>query len=263
MPNNTSQLLLGSCKLAVQPANGGQFLGADCVLSIGPTSGGAEHEVPPTTVTSTGWSNFTYNEIGSCVGATLVITAMSGTNPTFDLKIQASKDGGVNWQDVYHFERQTGTGGGFGGGVAIMPLLPVDGVRRWWWTIGGTGTSVTFNVATCGCGTRSEIYRQYFDRTPALLNGTPFAISNTYDISGCAMVGMAITIGAATTPASYQMQMSVDGVNFWFVGNVTAVTNSTVVFNAPNGFFGHWLRVACSGAGTAQTGVVVAVMATD
>jgi len=96
------------------------------------------------------------------------VTAASGTNPTLDMYIQTSFDGGSTWHDMVHASQFTGTsqlaydwanlsaipqdiGGNFGGDAALSanqsnggPLVP--GAMRVKWVIAGTTPSFTFTV---------------------------------------------------------------------------------------------------------------------
>jgi len=247
----------GAIPLGAQP----RVPPAICALltcPIGPTQGGSPVEVPSQTVTTSGQTALINNELGPALTGTLVVTAVSGTNPTLDVKLQVSFDGGVTWRDLYHFERQTAAGGGFGAGTAVMPDLIVSGLRRWVWTVGGTSPSFTFSIATTGSGAQPMPLRQFYDHTPSLLSGVAFAISATYAVHGFSELFVFVTLGAATTAAKYQIQLSLDGTNWAFDSNMQGVANSTVMAKAIGA--GHYVRIACSGAGTAQTGIVVGII---
>lgn len=237
-------------------------IGAQLVLPVGPTQGLTPYEVGPMTVTSSGQTPSISNEIGSTVGAVLNVTAVSGTLPTLDVKLQINFDGGSSWRDLYHFERQTSIAGGFGGGVAVMPALPANGQRRWVWTVGGTGAHFTFSISTMGSGASVPLCRQFYDRTPALLAGTLGASSAVYATQGLTNFTVVLSVGAASKAAGYQIQMSMDGVNFYLAsptGPGLSVANSTVVLTPIAGIIGHYIRVVCSTAGTAQTGNYVGI----
>jgi hypothetical protein len=76
------------------------------------------------------------------ISATLAITAVAGTTPTLDVKLQESVDG-TNWNDVGAFPQKTGSGTH---GRTFGPLTP-GSQCRWVWTIGGSaGPSFTFSI---------------------------------------------------------------------------------------------------------------------
>ncbi len=52
----------------------------------------------------------TINDYGNAYQIVIPVTATSGTNPTMDVVVQESDDGGTNWFDVYHFQRITANG---------------------------------------------------------------------------------------------------------------------------------------------------------
>jgi hypothetical protein len=246
----------GAIPLGAQP-NVPPSMVAQLVCPIGPTQGGKLVEVPSQTVTASGQTALIVNELGPALTGVLNVTVVSGTNPTLDVKLQVSFDGGATWRDLYHFERQTAATGGFGKGTTIMPDLIVSGLRRWVWTVGGTNPSFTFSIATTGSGAEPVPLRQFYDYTPSLLSGVAFAISATYAVHSFENLYLFVTLGAATTAAKYQIQLSLDGTNWAFDSNLQGVANSTAIGKAVNG--GHYIRIACSGAGVAQTGVAIGI----
>jgi hypothetical protein len=59
------------------------------------------------------------------------VTAVTGTSPTMDVRIEESDDSGTNWYTVYDFPRITATG------IYRSPLIPLVGNRiRYVQTIG-------------------------------------------------------------------------------------------------------------------------------
>jgi len=79
----------------------------------------------------------------------LDITAVSGTNPTLDVKVQVSPDG-TTWfdpasttsnRDSYAFAQKTGTGQD----VKIIPVNPCRYIRESH-TVGGTGPNFTYSL---------------------------------------------------------------------------------------------------------------------
>jgi hypothetical protein len=91
--------------------------------------------------TSSNSTAFTVDDVVDIQG-TLVITAVSGTNPTLDVILQTSVDG-TNWDTVGSFPQQTATTTGRGKAFGAA----LGSQARWAWTIGGTATpTFTFRI---------------------------------------------------------------------------------------------------------------------
>ena len=218
------------------------------------------NDATPGAQTASGSAVSGYPGIGGVFGAVVSITASSGTGQTLDLVIQESVDVGVTYTDVYHCERLTGVG------TLVIPPLPIFGVRRYAWTIGGTTPSFTFAVLKTMAGgpVVYPLFRQFFDRTAGLLAGTASATSSTYTVAGCKTITAAITIGAATTGGIYKLQGSSDGTNWYDISaTVTAVASSTVQITNAAGVVARFVRVFVSTGATAQTGTVVSITGTN
>jgi len=92
-----------------------------------------------------------------------------------------------------------------------------------------------------------------------LLSGTLAAASAAYDMTSCKILTAMVVLGAATTPASYQIQVSHDSVNWSNVGvSTAAVASAATTFSAIN-IAARFARVICSAGATAQTGTYVAL----
>lgn len=196
---------------------------------------------------------------GSC-SALLVVSAQSGTTPTLDVTLDESYDNGTTWQTIWAFPRFAGATGN-----ARMPQIPIGGRRRWSWTIAGTTPSFTFAITTMrGTITNASLQRQYFDRTANILNGTASATTAAYDMAGCSNVVGRIAIGAATTPGTYQLEVSDDQAN-WSPGSsaVVAVANSTISIPSTVGVIGGYWRIKCTSGASGQTGTVASLYGTD
>lgn len=100
--------------------------------------------VVPRTATATGNSR-SYPELGSFSKATFIldVSAVSGTTPTLDVKIQGWAILSEKWHDVVTFAQQTTTTS-----TVIAPQTAnLDfQVYRALWTIGGTTPSFTFTL---------------------------------------------------------------------------------------------------------------------
>jgi len=212
-------------------------------------------EFGPVTETATGNSGVLGVNEGLSFGSVLLVTQVTGTNPTLNLVLQVSLDNGATWEDLWHFEQLTAPG------ESIMPPLPVFGVHRLAWTLGGTNPAFTFQVSSTASAQAVPLVRRFFDYTPALLAGT-LGGGVAFDVAGAKVLTGTITLGATTTPGSYAIQLSADGTNWFTVGTpVAAVANSTVGFMAPAGFTAKFARLACTSAGTSQTGTVASLTA--
>lgn len=172
------------------------------------------------------------------------VTAVSGT-PTMDVVIQCSVNT-TTWQDIYHFERVTGTT------TLITPMLDIPCAQiRYVRTIGGGTPSVTMSLTRWSKQTSGDEHRAYFDRTiaPNTLNSaTP-----SYWVEGSNYISAIVSSGAATTPASFQVEISADGTNWAAIGTATAsaANTTTVVFG--NFAVAKFARVRVTAAGTGQT----------
>jgi len=74
------------------------------------------------------------------INATLVVSAVTGTNPTLDVVLETTADG-TNYYTVGTFAQQTSTQAGL-----ARVFGPLGATSRWKWTIGGTATP-TFTFA--------------------------------------------------------------------------------------------------------------------
>lgn len=80
----------------------------------------------------------------------IVVSALTGTGPTVDGKIQVSPDGGTTWIDWFSFAQITAVNsllGPDGNGAAARYHFPLV---RAVVTVGGTGPSATFQVLVSG-----------------------------------------------------------------------------------------------------------------
>ncbi|CAB4135328.1 hypothetical protein UFOVP285_1, partial [uncultured Caudovirales phage] len=160
----------------------------------------------------------------------IIVTAVSGTNPTLDVVVQESDDGGSNYYDTYHFPRITAVG------QYRSPLIPLTGNRvRYVRTVGGTGTP-TFNnsVNRLQSHTSNPMQRQFFDRTvvPNTLNSA----SPAFFTEGCVDLVVMINMGAITTTAPvFALQVSADSTNWVQLGaDITTVANTTSILQVSN-----------------------------
>jgi len=254
--------------LVVQPLIGG-LVQASIALS-GSTVNGAALTVSGLSAAVTELSAVSF---AAASGNSAVTTPTTGTSAIFalnltaftagsstglDCVLQYSPDGQTNWYDFWHFERLTATG------ELTTPPLPYSTMPRRVKFTNATGaaTTATASLFSTRVATSVAPVYQFFDRTAGLLSGTASATGSAFRIDGAKNVAVNVTLGAATTPASYQIQVSADGTNWSAVAAGTAaVANSTTRYTA-TGITERFVRVAVTSAATGQTGTVVSISAT-
>jgi hypothetical protein len=176
----------------------------------------------------------------------IIVTAVSGTNPTLDFTVQESDDSGTNFYDVYQLPRITATG------QYRTPLIPLTGNRiRYVRTLGGTSPSFNSSINRNQSHTSNPVQRQFFDRTvvPNTLN----SVSPSFFTEGCVDLVVMVNMGAiTTTPPVFALQVSVDNTNWVQLGaDITTVANTTSmlqVSNAQARFSRLLVKTAGSGA---------------
>ena len=194
-----------------------------------------------TTTTTTTGNAPTY---GCSYEVNIAVTAVSGTNPTYDNVIQESDDNGTNWFDVYHFARITATG------MYRSPKMPLTGNRvRHVQTIGGSGPSFTRAIYRLqSSDSVMRPIRQLFDR--AIVLTTLGSSTSSINTQGCANAQIVVNIGTATTAPILQLQGSDDNGATWYsIGStLTAVASSTVQLTT-TGIQSGLMRATVSSAG--------------
>ena len=179
------------------------------------------------------------------------VTVVSGTTPTLDFVIQESDDSGVNWFDVYHFERITATG------IYRSPKLPLTGNRvRYVQTVSGTTPSFTRSVNRLQSSDTVVATRRLFDRSLAstqALNAVTASLNSqnlSYNFQ------LIISSGTITTTAPVlKLQGSDDNGATWYDipgTTLTAVASSTVQITAVN-YSAQLVRAIVTTAGSAAT----------
>lgn len=163
--------------------------------------------------------------LGISYASQVIVTAVSGTNPTMDIRIEESEDGGTNWHTVYDFGRITAAG------IYRGPFLPVSGNRvRYVQTIGGTTPSFTRAIQRLQSNMPVIPVRQLIDRTivPNTINSaTPALVAR--DCGNATQ--LVVNMGAITTTApAFQLEGSEDlGATWYPIGTpLTGVASSTV-----------------------------------
>lgn len=209
----------------------------------------------------------TYNPGASAVG--------------LDAFLEESLDGGTTWDLVWCCERMT-----VASSVRVPAQLFRTRSRRWRWqntTATNTTAAATSAAATINANKLSipptRTTRQYFDRTQALLVNPASAATTSgvinsvatagagYDTGGATNIAAVINVGAAATPATYQLQVcpfnSTSSADWVGVGTATlAVANSSVRLSAA-GITERFFRVVTTVAGAAQAGNYVCLTASS
>jgi hypothetical protein len=187
------------------------------------------------------------------------VTAVTGTTPTMDVRIEESDDAGTNWFTVYDFPRITATG------IYRSPFLPVTGNRvRYVQTIGGTTPSFTRAINRLQSNAPFTNSRQLIDRSvaPNTLNSTT-PVLLTRDCGNATQ--LVVNMGAITTTApAFQLEGSDDfGTTWYAIGTpLTGVASSTVQATV-NSINAGAVRARVSTGGSGATLGWVAIKAHD
>jgi hypothetical protein len=193
---------------------------------------------------------------GTTYSVNIPVTAVTGTTPTLDFRIEESLDSGTNWRPVYDFPRITATG------FYQSPVLTLTGNRvRYVQTVGGTTPSFTRAVNRLQNALNVDPLRQQFDRSIVLttLNSTTPALL----ADGSGNVMLTVNVGAITTTAPQLILQASDdnGATFYDISTaLTAVASSTVSLKV-NGVLGQFVRARVSTAGVGVTAGYVMIRA--
>lgn len=191
------------------------------------------------------------------------VVFVAGASTGLDIILQESYDSGSTWTDIWHVERITASATY----KISIPPLPTgrSAFRRFIWTnAGGAATTATVNISTNKISALTLPQCQFFDRTAAVLSGTPVGSATTaFNVAGCKIITATIVIAtkAGTTDASYQIQTSADGTNWSNVGSTTVALvvggNDISIVNNSKRF--ARVIVTSAAVGTAQVGTYVAI----
>ncbi len=205
-------------------------------------------DIASAAITTTATSAAISNALGNGFHVNVAVTSVSGTNPTMDVRVQESFDGGTNWETLYDFQRITAIGS------YNSPILRAMGRHiRYVRTIGGTATPSFTNAVVRNVlpFIPAEPQKRLIDRTIVLttLNSATPAL-----FQGAANnVQLVINVGAITTTApALQLEGSEDGGTTWYpIGSpLTAVASSTVEVTVPTKSATHvHARVSTAGVG--------------
>ena len=180
-------------------------------------------DVASAAITTTATSSSITNDLGNGFQVTFPVTAVSGTSPTLDIRIEESFDGGTNWVTMYEMQRITAIGS------YNTPILRASGRNiRYVRTIAGTSPSFTMAITRNVMPfIQAEPQKRLIDRSIVLT--TANSVTPTLFAGAANNVQLVINIGAATTPPALQIEGSEDGTNWYAVGSpLAAVASSTV-----------------------------------
>ena len=204
-------------------------------------------DIASAALTTSTTSSAISNNLGNGFQINIAVTAATGTNPTLDVRVEESFDGGTNWVTLYEMQRITAVGS------YNSPILRASGRHiRYVQTVGGTSPSftraVTRNVLPF---IQAEPQKRLMDRSIVLttLNSvTPVLFSGAAN-----NVQLVINLGTATTPPALQLEGSEDGTNWYAIGTpLTSIANGTVEITYQDKS-ATFLRARVSTAGVGST----------
>jgi len=177
----------------------------------------------------------------------IAVTAVSGTSPTYDISVEESPDSGTNWNVRYQFPRITTTG------IYRSPQLNLNGINRTRLvqTIGGTSPSFTRSITRLNSNTQDSEIRQLVNRT--IVPTTSNSVSPSLFCGSATNLQLTVVTGAATTPAVYTIDVSMDGTNWVDLSLALTGTASSSVQSSVKISSGLWARARVSTAGVTVT----------
>lgn len=210
-------------------------------------------DVPSAALTATATTGAFTPSLGNSYQAVIPVTAVSGTNPTLDVSIEESDDGGTNWFKVYDFPRITSAG------VYRSPRLVQNGNRRRYvQTVGGTSPSFTRAILALLSSAETTPIAQMVDRT--LAPNTLNSVTPVLNVANCTNLQLVVSTGILTTANQLQIEGSDDGGVSWYaIGAPLVPVASSTVRLTVNGVNTPQARVRNSTAGTGVTSNYVAL----
>lgn len=209
-------------------------------------------DITSAAITTTTISSIITPSAGTECGFQMLITGVTGTNPTLDVVVQESDDYGTTWFDIYHFPRITATMAA----PAHSPKIVLKGNRiRYVRTVGGTTPSFTCVINRIQGNSPTAVpQRRIFDRT---MTSTQTLAANTASVLTyeCKNFQLTIYAGAITTTApAFKLVGSNDNGATWFDIStaLTAVASSTVQLTVAN-INAELVRATVSTAGSGAT----------
>lgn len=203
-------------------------------------------DIASAAITTTATSAAIANDLGNSFQVTIPITTVAGTNPTYDVTIQESFDGGTNWVDLYSFHRATAAT------QLNSPILRATGRHiRYVQTLTGTSPSftraITRNILPFH---NAEPQKRIIDRTinvNSLDSVTPSLFAGAAN-----NVQLVVSMGAITTAPQFQLEGSETNIatDFYPIGApLVAVASSTVSLKVSESVTFVRVRVSTAGVG--------------
>ena len=189
------------------------------------------------------------NGLGAAATFDVNLTAWTaGASTGLDIYLQESPDNGTTYYDIWQCEALTAVG------RCRIPAIPINGRRRMRWVNrGGAATTATVTVTAMEQSDGHTKLFQFFDRTASVGSGTAAAGTNsaTYHIDMPDRLTVAVQTGTATAPASWKVQMSMDGTN-WYDASaaISCPASSMTLLPITAGVTGRLMRVQCTVTGT-------------
>lgn len=180
-------------------------------------------DIASAAITSTTTTSAFANNLGNGFQVNINVTAVTGTNPTLDIRVEESFDGGTNWVTLYDMQRITAIGS------YNTPILRATGRHiRYVQTVTGTSPSFTRAVIRNTLPfIQAEPQKRIMDRTINLT--TVDSVTPTLFQGAANNVQLILSLGTAATPPALQIEGSEDGVNFYPIGSpLTGVPSKTV-----------------------------------
>ena len=246
--NNRGQLDAGEALPVSIPGGAGVSISSGTITTVSSSQSAFPQsiaDVASAAITTTTTTAAITPTFGTAYTVSIPVTAVSGTNPTLDIWIEESDDGGTNWVRIYDFPRITATG------MYRSPPINLRWNRvRYVQTLTGTTPSFTRAVNRLQSSAPGLHIRRFLDRTivPNTLNST----TGTYNIEGCSNINIYALCSAQTTPATLTLQFSDDWTN-WHTS--TNTLNTVVWFAQTKVQNEQWkfCRLIVSSAGTGIT----------
>lgn len=181
--------------------------------------------------------------------ATIAVTAVSGTNPTYAVEVQEYSDRLAAWTTVYMFPLITATG------RYVSPTLKRWGSRvRYVQTLAGTTPSFTRSVSlgAAPANHKPGFTTQLIDR--ALTVNTGSSATSALYTKGAKSVQLVVRMGAITTTApQLTIQGTLDGTNWYAIGTALTSVASSTVQTTVNNINADRIRAIVSIAGNGAT----------
>lgn len=200
-----------------------------------------------TTETASGASETFDSEGFGMISSFVNVTAVSGTNPTLDIMIDASDDGS-NWFAFQSFKRFTATGNDRFQGTRLSGRY-----YRYSWTVSGSTPSFTFSIISTLKAYKGDAF-SFINRYSDVASNTLNATSTTFSPGDRKNISIStVRADDGGSNCSYRIEASNDGVNWNEIsGSITQARATTVLTSFTSIAFRH-LRLKITSAANAQS----------